>query len=277
MHVDIIFTTLLIIYVPLLLTTFSLAVARWPISFAMFTLNACLIAAVLYGSLIAADDRLGLASLAASAVVLGLLAMFAAGSVLLLFRAAKAPTSHRDRLLALLATTPAIPVLLFGLGIFNRWRGDVVFVLLTACAVASLQQAIWRRRGASKPLAEDPYSVSCVVVALAATASIALAGFTASVVLEEAQRSANGRPYCIQSGPQTAENALDLSLLTFREPRNRGRNGPRFLKNHGLLVVDTGVGRDILNWSYRNQAFLPESLAEHPNLTTRPQVVCKPQ
>ncbi|KQU75377.1 hypothetical protein ASC75_18720 [Aminobacter sp. DSM 101952] len=276
MLVDLNFVILLAIYAPLLLATFGLAVARWPISFAVFTLNACLIAAMLHGPLIASDDRLGLARLVASALVFGLVAMFVAGSMLLLFRAAKTPTSHHDEILALLAAVPAILMLLFGLGIFSRWRGDVVFALLTACAVLSLQQAIWRSRKESRPLSEDPYGIACMVVAATASASIALAGFTASVVLEKAQRSASGRPYCIQSGARTAGNILDLSLLTFREPRYQGQSGPNFLRNHGLLIVDSGVRYDMQNWSYRSQAFLPESLAEHPNPTTRPQVVCEP-
>lgn len=185
--------------------------------------------------------------------------------------------SRVSRLLALVAMAPAILVLLFGIGIFSRWRGDVVFALLTICTAFSLQQAIWRRRKASRPLSEDPYSVGCIVLAATAAASIAIAGFTATIVLEEAERSAGRRPYCIQSGARTAGNILDLSLLTFRESRYRGQNGPRFLRNHGLLVVDTGGGQDVLNWSYRNLVFLPESLADHPNLTTRPQVVCKPR
>ncbi len=275
MLIDTLFAVLLIVYTPLLLVTLGLAIARWPMSFVAFTLNACLIAFMLYWPSATSDDRLGLGGLIAIALMVGLAVVFVAGLGMLLFRPAKIQATHSDQRLALLATTPAILLLLFGLGIFSRWRGDVVFALLAACAALSLQQALWRRRtSASRPLSEDPYGFGCIVIAATSAASIAFAGLSATIVYVEAERSASGRPYCIQSAALTAHSILDLSPLTFREPRYRG-DGPKFLRNHGLLVIDTGTGRGVLNWSYRNMEFLPESLADHPSPSSHPQAALK--
>lgn len=121
----------------------------------------------------------------------------------------------------------------------------------------------------------DRFDLSCLVLAATLTLSLAAALASATAVWAEAERTAGGNPYCLQSGNQPVTTLLDASILTFREPRYNS-NGPRYLRNHGLLVVDAPEGRHVFNWSYRKTAFMPESQYDFSTPSARPEVVCIP-
>ncbi|MEI5680267.1 hypothetical protein AAAK29_18355 [Mesorhizobium sp. CCNWLW179-1] len=275
MLVDSSYIILLILYLPLLLAIFCAASARWPITFIALALNEVLICLVLSGSFSASDDRFGLGQFIVNALILALVAIVLAGLAILLVRPARTPTPGKDGMIAVLAVAPALLLLLFGLGIFSRWRGDIVFALLVAGALFFAQQAIQRRRKAQGPLSYDLYGLACFVLAGTVGASIVFACFTAIAVHWQAAKTAASQPYCIQSGSRAAASMLDLSLLTFREPPYS--RWPRFLRNHGLLVIDTGTGQRVMHWSYRKLSFQPPLMAnESSSLSSRPTIVCVP-
>lgn len=274
MLVDSSYIILLILYLPLMLAIFCAASARWPITFVALALNGLLICLVLSGSFSASDDRFGLGQFIVNALILALVAIVLAGLAILLVRPARTPTPERDGMIAVLSVVPALLLLLFGLGIFSRWRGDIVFVLLVVGLLFFAQQAIQRQRKAQYPLSEDLYGIACFVLAGTVGASIVFACFTAIVVHWQAAKTARSQPYCIQSGSRAVASMLDLSLLTFREPHYS--RWPRFLRNHGLMVIDTDSGQRVMHWSYRKLAFQPSLSANSSNLSSRPVIVCVP-
>lgn len=272
MPVDSSHELLLILSLPLLLAILVAAAARWPRTFAALSLDAFITWSVLTD--LSPRDRLGLGDLLASAFFLGLVVIFLTGLALLLLRAPKSPAPDKDGFVALLVGAPAILLLLLGDGILGRWRGDVAFGLLAACMLLCAQQTISRRRNVVR-LSKDLYAVACIVVSATAGMALTIAYFTASIVQKEAEKAAASRPHCIQSGSRAAASMLDLSLLTFREPRYSQE--PAYLRNHGLLVIDTVDGPDVMHWSYRRLAFQPGSLANSQNPSTRPEIVCVPR
>ena len=108
--------------------------------------------------------------------------------------------------------------------------------------------------------------------ALAATAALSLLPgilfFTANqyVVAYQARRAAGGRPYCIlvptldQRRYVTPTRLKQLSPFNMRAiyQTSTGSRGGWWATDHALLVLDDP--REILNWSYRSEAFRPEAL-----------------
>lgn len=262
---------------PLLLVAMLIAAASgWRIGFGLLSLNALLIHLWLVRPLAASDGRLGSGSLIVKGLLAGFILSAFIGLLILFKRAPKAYDTHHDAIAAALACGPPVLILLFGYGIFSRWDGGVVFLLLATVTLASAQQAAFPSRKAWGPRPPALCRLIGITLALVVGGSISFAYFTATVVADQAARVSQGRPYCLQSGDRAAEGLLDLSLLTFREPYHSG-NGPLFLRNHGLLVIDGADGQEILSWSYRNLTFLPSPPASRPSPAERPTIVCVPK
>lgn len=225
------------------------------------------------------DDRLRLGSLVATFLFACWIVPAVIGLAAIVFR------NRRDQAPTLLGsflfgTTVglSIPIyLLLGHGIFGHASGTLLAIGLTAFAGFLAWQAFggWKDLRLAGPL--DAYGFTC----LAAVASIALCAMlgyvTALKVAKEASMVAAGRPYCLQSDDRTVTSLLDLSVLTFREHNLGVGAGPRYLRNHGLLVIATDNGVETLNWSYRQQRFMRDSLADSPNVSSRPESLCTPQ
>ena len=115
-------------------------------------------------------------------------------------------------------------------------------------------------------------SSSAITLAMAA---IYVAARITSVI-DRGEAVADGNPYCIQidtahAGYRQAMTRLDLSPLMMRAHCNEGW----CFANHGILVIDTGAERRLMNWSYRHDDFKDNILDlrnNHP-----PPIVCKPE
>jgi hypothetical protein len=223
------------------------------------------------------DARFGFGVVISFAIILLFLICFAIGASITAFRRRRKAVTLRSAnvLFAIIAYVPAPLILLFPLGIFARWNGIFAFGLLVLLAATLASLAFLAAPGRRKSPPFDRFGLSCLTLSATLTLSLAIAFASATAVWAEAERTAGRNPYCLQSGDQPVTTMLDASILTFREPRYDGKS-PRYLRNHGLLIVDAPEGRRVFNWSYRKTKFVPESLYDFSGPTEGPEIVCIP-
>lgn len=165
-----------------------------------------------------------------------------------------------------------MPLMLFiWFGILARIPGEFVFGLFAFVAVMS---AVYGRR---MRRSEPTLSLTLSVFGLGCILTLAVAILSALIVFNSAFRIAGNSAYCIQSGQRPAASIFDLSILTMRERHQGSGLGAFYLRNHGLLVVDYPRGRRVFNWSYSARRFKEDSLADSPNLSARPRILCTPR
>lgn len=164
-----------------------------------------------------------------------------------------------------------MPLMLFiWFGILARFPGEFAFALFAFAAAIS---AVYGRR---MRRSEPTLGVTLSALGLGCVLMLAVAAASAFIVFDSAFRTARGNPYCIQSGERPARSIFDLSVLTMRERPQGYWFGVLYLRNHGLLVVDYPRGRQVFNWSYSTRTFKADSLADRPNLSARPRILCTP-
>jgi len=224
------------------------------------------------------NDRLGLVSLVNYVLLVFWLASVAVAIVAIIFRRRRdgEPTLAGNFLFGLAAGLPIPLLLLLKIGIFSRMPGALLVVVLGAAAAFLVHQTFRGLKDSRWVRPFDAYGCTCLSAALAIAFSLVLGYISAATVARKAAEVAAGRPYCLQSGDRTVTGLLDLSMLTFRQRKQGFGAAPAYLRNHGLLVIATEDGLKAMNWSYGAQAFMPEALAESPNVSARPQSLCSP-
>lgn len=156
------------------------------------------------------------------------------------------------------------PVVLSYNGAFGRWDGAILFSLLAIILIALVAVSVVGYRAAK--LTQFVTSMSCAV-SIAAVAAYAVK--TGLDVQSAARKTANGQPFCIQSGNAPVDNILGLSFLTLRAPRT----DYSYLNYHGLLVVKQQESALYYNWSYWFQDFLPAKMIYTPDVICAPKPV----
>lgn len=237
-------------------------------SWALALANGVLCYAI-YATFDAIDDRLHIGARIARLAVFAFVGVTAAALACLAARRSRdARPTRTGRAVFCVAIGVACPfILLFWIVPFARWPGAIVFALLGLGAAACLHQA----RASWPPEAfRTLYRATSAVMAASLLAAIGIGLFSAAKVAQAAQDAAAGRRYCIHP----TGGFLDLSMLTFREPRT-GHRRPAYENDHGLLVVETQTGPIVLNWSYRDGSFRPDYLSG--GLSPTASELCRPQ
>lgn len=224
------------------------------------------------------EDRTGLGSLIVIGQVAYWLLAAAIGFVALALQRSRdsSPTFAGGLLFGIAAGFPVPFLLLVVNGIFSRIPGVALTIGLAAVIALLVQQTFsgWKASRLARPF--DAYGFTCLAAAIAITVSFALGYVSATRVAKAASMAAAGRAYCLQSGYRVVTSLLDLSALTLRERKYGAHAAPTYLHNHGLLIIATENGPDVLNWSYRQQRFMHDSLANSRNTSSRPESLCVP-
>jgi hypothetical protein len=155
----------------------------------------------------------------------------------------------------------SLPVFLSYHGAFGRSDGTTLFSALAIVLIMLIAAAVAGYRLGNRAL-----FVTSVACAVSITAIAAYALKTGSNVQTAARATADGKPFCIQSGNAPVSSVQDLTFLTLRAPQS-----PYSHSNyHGLLVVKDEDKNLFYNWSYWRGRFLPA------HMTYKPDVLCTP-
>ncbi|MFA6267156.1 MAG: hypothetical protein WC670_15745 [Pseudolabrys sp.] len=146
-------------------------------------------------------------------------------------------------------------------------RPWLLFVIAIASMIAAI--AAWRYGGRKAARPAIGFTTASVIV-------VAGAIYMAKTVMNQAEVSATGRPFCIQvaspSDYSPARTLLDLSPMTMRAATASGHS----MTHHAILVVQEPSGEQLLHWSYRRRQFIPGVVNERtPGYG--PAIVCEPE
>lgn len=215
----------------------------------------------------AREDRLGAGGLIAVAMAALFMVVFVITLPILFFRRrAEAPPLLTDWILAAAIAVPVPVMLIFFHGVFARWPGSLVAFLGVASAAWFLLQA---RKAPKTSFGSKLAYAYAAMVAICAALSLS----SAVIVWRAAEAMAAGQPYCIQSGESKTSTILDLGITTLRERFSYGV----FAHHHALLVIDEPEKRRVLNWSWRQLAFVSDVSIDNPRTTNHPKIFCQPQ
>lgn len=143
--------------------------------------------------------------------------------------------------------------------------------LLFAIAIAAMFAAIAVWRYAARNSAN-------LAIGFAAASVVGAAGaiYMAATVMNQAEASASGRPFCIQvaspSDYSPARSFLDLSPLTMHATTSSGRS----MTHHAILVVQNTSGAKLFHWSYHKRRFVAGTI-DQAMPEYGPAIVCEPE